>query len=160
MPATHRPTDPTPDGGLDEGPLRRIVGYQVAQASAVTNAVFFGVAGTDLALRPVEFTVLVLVAQNPGVTPGKLARALAVTPANITPCLERLQGRGLVQRSRSAHDRRTQHVEATDAGRALAGQAVSRLIDAEADALAVLSASEQALLAGLLHKLARGRRPR
>jgi DNA-binding MarR family transcriptional regulator len=102
--------------------------------------------------------MLTLIAENPGVSARHLAKALAVTPPNITLWVDKLSERGLVQRERSTTDGRAQHLSTTEAGTTLARQAVKALRDAERAALSQgLSAAEQAILAELLHKLARCR---
>jgi len=96
----------TPDGQMEEARLQKVLGYQLAQASIVTNAIFFEQVGTPFELRPVEYTVLTLIAENPGGSLARLARALSVTPPNITMMVERLEGKGLVARRPSEEDRR------------------------------------------------------
>ncbi|NDY93657.1 MarR family winged helix-turn-helix transcriptional regulator [Ideonella livida] len=153
------PDDTTPEAPLHEGALGPVIGYQLAQATIVTSQVFAATAGRGLDLRPVEFTLLTLIAENPGVSARQLSRALAVTPPNITMWVDKLSERGLVTRERSATDGRAQHLSTTPAGTELARQAVRALREAERETLARgLSAAEQAILAELLHKLARCRR--
>ncbi|WP_425256650.1 MarR family transcriptional regulator [Rubrivivax sp. RP6-9] len=151
--------DETPAGRLAETGLQGILGYQLAQARLTTDEVFLQSAGRRLALRPVEFTILALLDHNPGVSARQLARALAVTPPNLTTWLERLERRGLIARVRSESDRRTQPVMLTPEGAALARQAAQDIIAAEAAAVDNLSPAERALLLELLHKVA-ARRPR
>lgn len=50
-------------------------------------------------------------------TGGELARAASVSPATVTGILDRLERRGLVQRSRSAQDKRRVMARLTDAGK-------------------------------------------
>jgi DNA-binding MarR family transcriptional regulator len=149
-----RPKDLTPAGRLAEARLHEVIGYQIAQASIVTLSVFARAAGAALELRPVEYTMLVLVKENPGGTAARLARALAVTPPNITMWLDKLQRRGLVRREASQTDRRTQHLYVTDKGRRIAEEATQRVIEAERLAFAHLSTGERTILVELLHKLA------
>lgn len=151
-------TDRTPSAQLAEGPVHPLVGYQLAQASIVTDQVFDEVVGARGTLRRVEFTILALVLANPGVSARQLARALAVTPPNVAVWLDRLEQRGLVDRTRSERDARVQHVRLTRAGAALAERSAQALAEAEAAALAGLSAAERAMLVELLHKVARLRR--
>lgn len=150
--------DRTPLTRLSEAQLHGVMGYQLAQASIVTTQVFSSAVGAVCALRPVEYTMLALVQANPDVTARQLARGLAVTPPNVAVWLDRLESRGLVQRSRSTADARVQHIRATAAGSALALQSTQRLLDNEAAALASLSAAERAMLVELLHKVALARR--
>lgn len=149
----------TPVGQLSEASLRRVLGYQLAQAAVVTTRVFRAQVGGPFELRPVEFTVLCLVNDNPGVSANQLARALAVTPPNITTWIDRLALRGLVERERSSVDRRAQHIRTTAAGAEMARSTVEHIVNGEQQALgANLSEAEQAMLVELLHKSARGRR--
>lgn len=150
--------DTTPQGHLEEGELGRVLGYQLAQATVTTTQVFAGTIGQGLDLRPVEYTALALIHANPGLTASQLAAALAVTPPNITMWLDRLEGRGLIERERSETDRRAQHVSVTASGAGLVEQATRHLIASEQAALAGLSPGERAMLLELLRKAARCRR--
>lgn len=154
------PTDgesTTPAGKLGEAELRNVIGYQMAQASITTLAIFEQQVGERLQLRPVEFTILALVNENPGVTGGRLARALAVTAPNITNWLEKLEKRGLIRREASEADRRAALVYATAKGSRTARQAVDLLAVGELEALDGLSSGERMLLVELLHKVAASR---
>lgn len=139
---------------MAESQLHGVVGYQLAQASIVTTQVFNQEVGGPLDMRTVEYTVLALVHANPGVTARQLSRGLAVAPPNIAVWLDRLQSRGLVERSRSETDARVQHLRATSKGAALVKQATRRLVDGENASLAALSPAERAMLVELLHKVA------
>lgn len=151
--------DETPAGHLSESGLQGILGYQLAQARLGTNEVFRQCIGEPYGLRPVEFTIMALVDRNPGVSARQLARALAVTPPNLTTWLERLETRGLVTRERSATDRRTQQVCATAEGSKVVRDAAIAVTEGERRAFPELSTAERALLLELLHKVA-ARRPR
>lgn len=150
-------SDLTPRGRLTEATLHDVVGYQLAQAAIVTNAVFDDQVLKTLGLRRAEFTVLALIAENPGGTPARLASALAVTAGNITLWVDRLVERGWVRREASTRDRRTQHLHATADGARLVTEAMARIVAAEAAQLKSLSAAERAMLVELLHKLAASR---
>lgn len=150
--------DRTPVAALDEGALRGIVGYQLAQASVLADRVFDAQVGGPQSLRRLEFTLLALLQANSGATARQLSRALAVTPPHIALTVDRLAQRGLLSRERGQSDARLQHLSLTAAGMAMLSAAVPALQRAEADALAALSAAERAMLAELLHKVARSRR--
>lgn len=150
--------DRTPLTRMTESELHGVVGYQLAQATIVTTQVFNDEVGTAFGLRPVEYTVLALIHANPEVTARHLARGLAVTPPNIAAWLDRLELRGLVERTRSQSDARVQHLRATSAGASLVRRSTRRLIEGESAALAALSAAERAMLVELLHKVAMTRK--
>ena len=153
------PADRTPGARLSESVPRGLVGYQIAQASIVIHQVFAAEAGAPFGLRPVEYTVLALIASNPDVTARQLAHALGVTPPNIAVWVDRLDARGLLQRTRSAADARKQHLRVTPDGATLVRDATRRVQAGEAAALSgALTAGEHAILLELLHKVALARR--
>ena len=162
MPKTQKhavpPADRTPFAMLAEAGVHAIVGYQLAQATIVTNQVFDERVGRRGGLRRVEFTILALVQGNPDVTARQLARALAVTPPNIAVWLDKLEARGLIARQRSTSDARMQHVRITRAGGTLVDRSGQQLLEGEQAALSALSTAERAMLVELLHKVAMSRK--
>jgi DNA-binding MarR family transcriptional regulator len=157
MPRKAPRPDLTPAGRLEEARLQQVLGYQLAQASIVTDALYRRHVGEPFELRPVEYTVLTLIAENPGGSLAQLARALAVTAPNITTMVDRLEARGLVARSQSDSDRRAQVLHTTAKGGALVRRTTQLILDAEKAELK-LSPGEQAMLVELLHKVACARR--
>jgi len=143
----------TPAGRLAEAGLKSIVGYQLAQAAITTNHIFRAQVGDPIGLGRVEFTLLMLIRDNPGCTGTRLARALDVTAANVTMSIDRLQARGLVQREPSAADRRSVHLRLSAQGQTLIDAAAERIAAAEAQTLAPLSAAERGILLELLHRV-------
>jgi DNA-binding MarR family transcriptional regulator len=148
----------TPAGQLDEAGLRHLVGYQLAQATIATDQVFKARVGDPFGLRPVEYTVMTLIQENPGSSSARLAQALAVTAPNITMWLDRLVQRGFAQRSPSPTDRRAQLLTLTPEGARVAALATQQLLEGEREQLGHLSEGERAILLELLHKVALGRR--
>lgn len=143
----------TPAGHLAEARLQMVLGYQLAQAAIVTNGIYAANAGETFELRPVEYTVLTLIAENPGGSLARIARALAVTAPNITVMVDRLEARGLIARSQSESDRRTQVLHTTPKGAELVRKATERIIEAEKASIG-LTPGEHAMLLELLHKVA------
>lgn len=151
-------TDPSSPGGLNHAGLQHLLGYLLAQAEIPARALFFQHVGEPLKLRPVEFSILMLLAFNPGATPKKLSQALAVSAPNLTVLLDRMAEKGWLERQRSESDRRAQHVHLTRAGRELAHQAHQVSLTMEHDLLSQFSEGERAMLRELLGKLARSRK--
>lgn len=149
--------DRTPQGDLVDLDLHAILGYQMAQASVVTNTVFKRRVGEPEGVSKVEFCMLALIRRNPDVSAKQLALALAVTPPNIAMALERLEARGWIVRSRGTRDARIQHVRLTELGDEVAQRCSAALLEGEREAVKTLSPAEWAMLAELLHKLARAR---
>ena len=148
------PEDRTPFGLLREAGIHHVVGYQVAQASIATMRIFERRVGSGFKLRPVEFTILALVDENPGLSAKQLSEALAIAPPNMAVWIEKLERRGLIERERSTMDRRAQHIRATAAGEQLSRESVRTVLSEERKALATLSPAEWAMLVELLHKVA------
>jgi len=145
--------------GLDSSRLAHIVGYAATRA-AYTLRKAFTRHMAPLDLKIVEFSILMLVAQNPQVNQKQLGAALDISAPNMAVTLDRMVERGWVERVRSTHDRRAQHIHLTTRGTQLVERAGKIAATMEAPALAVLSAAEQALLIELLNKVATGRSAR
>ena len=143
---------------LDQSALAHVLGYNIAQADIPSRKIFFKNIGQPLKLRPVEFTILLLLMSNKDVTQKQLCQTLAVTAPNVTILLDRMQERGFVTRVRNETDRRSQHVVLTEEGAALAKQAHEISLTMENEPLRHLSPAERAMLVELLQKVARHRR--
>jgi DNA-binding MarR family transcriptional regulator len=156
LPAAAEPAEiearPAP---LSLGPLAGIAGFHLARAAVTAQHHFQRHIATAFKLNKVEFSLLMLIMANPGVTPKRLARALAVTAPKLTLLLDGLQSRRLIQRQRNAADGRSQHVMLTDSGRKLARNATAAAEPMERELLGQLSRAEHAMLIELLGKLAR-----
>lgn len=151
--------DQTPQGALVEGAIHGLLGYQLAQAAIVTTRAFEAEVGGPLQLRPVEFTILQLVSENPLASPTQLARALDISLPGIKQWLDRLESRRLLSRQTRHADRRSHRLELTRAGHQLLSQCLQRLLQADAALLHALSDGEKLLLLELLRKVARQRAP-
>jgi DNA-binding MarR family transcriptional regulator len=143
------------DESIDQSCLAHLLGYQLARADIPARQVFARHIGEPMGLRPVEFTLLVLVSANPGVTAKRLAQALAVAAPNITIVLDRLCERGWVERVRSEADRRAQHIHLTLAGQKLVRRALAVSRTMEQELVRHLTDGERAMLLELLQKVAR-----
>ena len=157
MPTRPLARDSTPAGRLREAGLRAVIGYQIAQASVVANLLFEQAVAQPLKLHRLEFSILMLVRENPGCTATSLAKALGISTPNMALWLDRVSARALVERRPSHTDRRANHLHLTPDGDRLAAAAVAAVTAAEAEGMAALSAAERAMLAELLHKAALSR---
>ena len=137
---------------LDDRALLRLTGYNVARANIRMLRAFHSHLG-EAALRPAEFSALVLIASNPGINQKQLGDALDISPPNLAVMLDQLSGRGLLKRVRSAVDRRLQHPHLTRSGEKLLEQANLLAAAMERQILEVLTAGERAILIELLQKL-------
>lgn len=137
---------------IDHSALQHLLGYALAQARVATNKAFFDAVGGPLQLRPVEFSLLMLLRDNEGVTQRELGAALNLNAPNLTTLLTRLQERGLVSRERSDSDRRAQLIRLTADGLELAARARSVAATMESAIRKRYTAGEWALLLELLHR--------
>ena len=86
-------------------------------------------------------------------SPGRLLRETLVTSGTMTNRVDRLAGRGLVERHPDPSDRRGVLVRLTPAGKDAVDGAFAALLDAERALLVGLSEGDRSTLAGLLRQL-------
>ncbi len=144
-------------GPLDEGVLASVIGYHITLAIITTRRLYMRAVGAPLKLKPVEYSILMLLLANDAVTPKQLCRTLHVSAPNLTLLLDGLQQRELVTRVRSETDRRSQLIHLTRQGEQAARKARDLTPSMEHD-LRNLSSAERAMLIELLQKVARQRR--
>lgn len=102
--------------GVNYAILSESVGYRLrrAQLSVVSN---FNESLLAFGLRPADFSVLIVVANNTGLKQSDVAEALGIQRANFVAIIDGLEEKGLVHRRRSDSDRRVHYMEMTDEGR-------------------------------------------
>jgi len=66
-----------------------------------------------------QFDVIITLGDTPGMTPKKLGEQTLITKGTLTGVVTRLEDKGLVQRTASKKDGRSQIVRLTETGRAL-----------------------------------------
>ncbi len=153
---TSAPVEPTPapsvQGAVDTSYLRTLVGYNARRAALSIIEVFVERMGV-YELKVVEFSVLCLVAHNPGVTSRQLCAALDVMPPNLVGLVATLERRGLLERRPHPSDGRAVGLHLTDEGAELTARAEHTARDLEIDATARLTAAERQTLIRLLQKI-------
>ncbi|HUP05543.1 MAG TPA: MarR family transcriptional regulator [Caldimonas sp.] len=138
---------------LDDSRMRRLLGYCLAQATVAGNEVFDECIGEPLALRRLDYTILVLVDANRDVNNRQLTRLLGLSMPYLTVTLDKIVARGLMTRTRSDVDRRSSVLRLTEQGRALLREADEIAATMESPLLARLTPGEAALLFELLNKV-------
>jgi len=137
---------------IDTGYLESLVGYNARRATLViVDAFLKHMAVYDL--RPVDFSVLSLIAHNPGITSRQLCSALNIQPPNLVSMVNSLEKRALVMRQPHPHDGRAMGLHPTPSGKKMARSAEQTAARIEEDATARLSASERKTLMHLLKKI-------
>ena len=93
-----------------------IIGYRLRRAQLKVFQRFLRVFD-KLNLRPVEYSVLVLIADNPGRKQTEIAEALGIKRANFVALVHEIEERGFVERRPAADDKRANALHLTKAGR-------------------------------------------
>jgi DNA-binding MarR family transcriptional regulator len=109
-----------------------------------------------LGLRPRHLVALTVLRDRMGSTQQGLAKTLDMDGTNIVGLLNDLEADGLIERKRSAQDRRRHIVELTDAGIERLAKAEFVLAAAEDDVLGNLGADQREALYGLLQQAVNG----
>jgi DNA-binding MarR family transcriptional regulator len=102
---------------VDQAALAGIVGYRLRLAQLHVFKDFLKTF-EDLAIRPIDYSILRLIETNPGVRQGELARALGVKRANMVSLIHGLEERGLARRRTVNSDKRANALHLTKAGKA------------------------------------------
>ncbi|WP_370263871.1 MarR family winged helix-turn-helix transcriptional regulator [Limnobacter sp.] len=100
-----------------------------------------------------ELLTLQAVADNPGISPGELAKALTLSPVTSTVILQKLESRDLVKKIRSESDKRRLEVVLTEKGVREVNEAPSSLQTRFAERFNQLPNWEQHLVAGVLGRV-------
>lgn len=138
--------------GLDTSYLESLLGYNARRTALAVIGVFLR-RMAPFELRPVDFSVLTLIAHNPGATSRQICAALDIQPPNLVGLIRQMEARGLVQRKPHPTDRRAQGLHLSAAGKRLQREAQAEATALEQDAAAALCAEELETLKGLLRKV-------
>lgn len=141
------------------GVLDTTLGFHIARASVVAYEAFELHIGTPYDLRKVDFSLLMLLAARENLTPKRLVKMLSLTPPKLSMVLERMQARGLIDRTPDPNDRRSVQVSLTTAGAKLAKSLEPVARRMEQGLKRRLTAADHARLIELLRKLADGASP-
>ena len=104
----------------------------------------------ELSLTPVQYSALHAVCRQPGIDQKTLAQTISYDAATIGGVIDRLEARGLVQRSVSPQDRRARLINPTEDGVALLEAAVPRVLRTQERLVDPLSPSERSELMRLM----------
>jgi DNA-binding MarR family transcriptional regulator len=137
---------------VDTRYLESLIGYNARRAALAVIEVFLQrMAVYDL--RPVDFSVLSLIAHNPGITSRQLCTALGILPPNLVGMINALEKRELVERQPHPRDGRAMGLHLTPAGEKLMRNAERTAAQLEAEVAARLSPTETRTLIKLLKKI-------
>jgi DNA-binding MarR family transcriptional regulator len=153
--AKHSAAGPRSD--VDLGPLTGLIGYMLRRAQiAVFQDIFRTFA--QVGIRPAQFSVLTVIAHNPGRTQSQVSAALGIKRTNFVALLDSLERRGLAVRKPAPTDRRSHALHLTEAGKATMRR-LNQLVDKlEGRMIAQIGKDGRVALLALLHRLAEGER--
>jgi DNA-binding MarR family transcriptional regulator len=106
---------------LDQSAMQQVIGYRLRRAQLLVFKEF-SIAFAELELRPADFAVLALVADNPGRKQAEIAAALDIKRANFVALINGLEARGLTERRARQNDKRSHALFLTAAGEAFVGR--------------------------------------
>jgi len=142
----------TPSGPTDMTYLESTIGYAIRRAQIAVFQDIYGAFG-EHRVTAVEFSVLAVVADNPGINQAELALALNVERPRMVPIINKLEQRGLTVRAIFADDGRVRLIHLTKPGHQLLAILKARLAMHQARMLERLGQDDAADILDTLWKL-------
>ncbi|HEX6396554.1 MAG TPA: MarR family winged helix-turn-helix transcriptional regulator [Steroidobacteraceae bacterium] len=97
-------------------PIQELIGYALRRAHGVVYA-DLNDALARISLRPLQYTMMLMVAENPGASQSSVCEALGMQKANCVPTMSELERLGYIIRRKSASDARSYELHITNKGR-------------------------------------------
>jgi DNA-binding MarR family transcriptional regulator len=138
---------------FDTSAVSGIIGYRLRRAQV---SVFqqFKTRFAQFDLTPAEYSVLALIAANPGSKQSEIGEALGIKRANFVTLINGLEQRGLTERLEAAADRRSNALHLTASGEDLIVRANAAQAEFESEMVERLGgARSRNQLLALLDKL-------
>lgn len=126
---------------IDTSGIDSIIGYRLRRAQTTVFGRFMQ-RFAEVEVKPADYSVLVLIADNAGLRPSQIAAALGIQRANFVALANALEERGLIVREQASADRRAHTLDLTPAGRALVDKMRAIQEDFEAELIAELGGPE------------------
>jgi DNA-binding MarR family transcriptional regulator len=109
------PQRKNPERSIDLGPLNRHLGYFIRRAQVwVFQDIIRSLKSLDIS--PAQYSVLLVIDTNPGLSQAELSRTLGIQRARMVRVLNRLDNRGLTRRMQSSKDGRRHALRLTPKG--------------------------------------------
>ena len=122
--------------------LETLPGHHIRRLHQIAVAIFMQETEAH-GVTPVQYGALQAVRNTPGIDQRTLARSIGFDTSTIAGVVDRLEARGLLQRSASPDDRRVRLLTLTDAGHALVDAVVPSMWRAQERMLEPLPARER-----------------
>lgn len=129
----------------------RQLGYLLARAASRAQKTW-AIALNEHGINPRQFSMLALLASDPGLSQAELGRRVMITPQSASESLAALAAQGLIARERAEPGKASQ-VEVTATGKAVLRRAYPIVERVTLEVFGSLSRREQSKLAELLRKL-------
>ena len=121
--ARREPAEPSDDAqAVKLGELSELLGYALKRAQLKVFEDFLQCVA-PVQLTPAQFSVLLLLDNNPGRNQTEIAATLGILRPNFVAMLDSLESRDLCARVRSANDRRSHILMLTEKGSAVLARA-------------------------------------
>lgn len=141
---------------LSFGMLPQVLGYHLRRAQMAAFKHFARTVTADEGVTPGLFGMLQVIAANAGLTQNRLAEVMEVDRSAIFKVVNQLEGRGLIARTPSDLDRRSNCLQLTEHGLAALARMEALVVAHEKEFAGTLSPEELATLTSLLERLYRG----
>jgi len=160
------PTPASADDGVDATAneatvdttfLESLLGYNARRAALTIIEVFLDRMSV-YGLRPVDFSLLSLVAHNPGITSRQLCAALGILPPNLVRLVADMDKRGLILRKPHPTDGRAIGLHLAPEGKKMMRDAEAAALALEDSVAADLSLAERQTLMQLLQRIYKPKR--
>jgi len=138
---------------IDFGPLADWIGFNLRMAQEATFQAFSR-RSQEIGESPGRFAALTLIARNPGITQTELSHASGRDKSSVTPVVEALVRRGLIERKRVRNDRRAYRLNLTPAGRKTLANMTRVARKHEANLDRIISRSARTRFLAVLKKIA------
>ncbi|PCI32151.1 MAG: MarR family transcriptional regulator [Alphaproteobacteria bacterium] len=102
---------------LSYGMLDRMVGLELRKAQMLARQTFLDLLKGHI--LPGHFTILVLIANNPGQSQSRIAEAAGFDRSTLVPVLKQFEKDGLIERVAARNDRRSKTMTITAKGKKL-----------------------------------------
>jgi DNA-binding MarR family transcriptional regulator len=130
-------------------------GFLLRKVSTASFEAFTEIVG-EYGLHPMHFGMLMIIDADEPVSQQELSARTGIDPSTMVTRMDVLSEHGLVERTRSAEDRRNYEIRLSPAGRELLAELRVRAREHGERFYAPLTAEERAQLHTLLAKLAAG----
>ena len=144
----------TDEKPIDLGILPELIGFHLRKSQLAVFQDFARAVGAG-ELTPAQFAALMVIERNPGLSQTGLGQSLSIDRSTLVAVIDRLEGRGLVERADAPRDRRSYALHISNAGRELLRDLTERVRAHEAYIAGDFDPDEKALLISLLRRIRR-----